>query len=94
MMLSLYDKLIFSREPFQRDTIEARMRECGFNSISRCELFLWDLEILLQLKKCLGDKVILKGGAASQFYIPIEAQRISIDTDLLCSEVDASGRFQ
>ena len=84
-MSSFHDKLIFGGKPFQRETIEARMREGGFNSISRFELFLWDLEILLQLQKRLGDKVVLKGGAAAQFYIPVEAQRTSVDIDLLCS---------
>lgn len=84
-MSSLHDKLIFGGKPFQRETIEARMHEGGFNSISRFELFLWDLEILLQLQKRLGDKVVLKGGAAAQFYIPVEAQRTSVDIDLLCS---------
>ena len=82
-MSSIYDKLIFGGKSFQRDTIEARMHEGGFNSISRFELFLWDLEILLQLQKRLGDKVVLKGGAAAQFYIPVEAQRTSVDIDLL-----------
>ena len=51
----------------------------GFNSLSKFELFIWDLEIFLQIQKRLGDKIILKGGAATQFYIPISAQRTSID---------------
>lgn len=32
----------------------------------------------------MGDKIILKGGAATQFYIPTTAQRTSIDIDMIC----------
>lgn len=61
------------------------MVEGGFNSISKFELFIWDLEILLQLQKKLGDRIVLKGGAAAQFYIPVEYQRTSVDIDMICS---------
>lgn len=40
--------------------------------------------MFLQLQKKIGDKIILKGGAATQFYIPIEKQRTSIDIDMIC----------
>jgi hypothetical protein len=36
------------------------------------------------LQKKLGEKILLKGGAATQFYIPITAQRTSIDIDMIC----------
>ena len=61
------------------------MNAGGFNSLAKFELFIWDLEMFLQLQKKLGDKIILKGGAATQFYIPIEFQRTSIDIDMICS---------
>jgi predicted nucleotidyltransferase component of viral defense system len=38
----------------------------------------------LQLQKRLGEKIILKGGAAAQFYIPVASQRTSIDIDMIC----------
>ncbi|NLD05941.1 MAG: nucleotidyl transferase AbiEii/AbiGii toxin family protein [Synergistaceae bacterium] len=79
-----YQNLLLDRVSFERGTIEARMILGGFNSISRFELFLWDLEILLQLQKRLGSKIVLKGGAAAQFYIPIKAQRTSVDIDVIC----------
>lgn len=47
------------------------------------ELFLWDLELFLHIQKILGDKIILKGGAATQFYLPRDAQRTSVDIDML-----------
>lgn len=79
------DKLGLERELFSRSEIERRMEDGGFNSISRIELFIWDLEMFLQFQKKLGDNVSLKGGAATQFYIPINSQRTSIDIDMLCS---------
>ena len=85
MTRGFYDNLILKREAFYRETIEKRMAEGGFNSIARFELFLWDIEIFLHLQKFLGDRIALKGGAAVQFYIPIENQRTSVDIDILCS---------
>ena len=57
------EKLILEREVFTRDTIEKRMLAGGFNSLAKFELFIWDLEMFLQLQRILGDKIILKGGA-------------------------------
>lgn len=78
------EKLILEREVFTRDSIEKRMLAGGFNSLAKFELFIWDLEIFLQLQRILGDKIILKGGAAIQFYIPMANQRASIDIDIIC----------
>lgn len=78
------ENLILEKEVFVRSEIEKRMKEGGFNSISKFELFIWDVEMFLQLQKKLGDKIILKGGAATQFYIPITSQRTSIDIDMIC----------
>ena len=78
------DKLILEKEVFSRTEIENRMATGGFNSLAKFELFVWDLEMFLQLQKKLGEKIILKGGAATQFYIPIGSQRTSIDIDMIC----------
>lgn len=78
------ENLILEKEVFERMEIERRMVDGGFNSIAKFELFIWDLEMFLQLQKKLGDKILLKGGAATQFYIPITAQRTSIDIDMIC----------
>ncbi|MDF2700617.1 MAG: hypothetical protein K0Q49_2176 [Haloplasmataceae bacterium] len=76
--------LILEKEVFCKDEIEKRMIDGGFKSIAKFELFIWDLEIFLQIQRILGDKIILKGGAATQFYIPITRQRTSIDIDMIC----------
>jgi predicted nucleotidyltransferase component of viral defense system len=76
--------LVLEKEVFERTQIERRMTEGGFNSIAKFELFIWDLEMFLQLQKKLGNKILLKGGAATQFYIPITSQRTSIDIDMIC----------
>lgn len=78
------ENLILEKEVFVRSQIEKRMTDGGFNSLSKFELFIWDLEMFLHLQKKLGDKIILKGGAATQFYIPVTAQRTSIDIDMIC----------
>jgi hypothetical protein len=76
--------LIHDRGCFTRETLTKRLDELGFNNLARMELFLWDLEIFLQIQSILKDKVVLKGGAASQFYIPVEHQRTSVDIDMIC----------
>ena len=78
-----YKKLFHKEEAFQRETFQKRMEEYGFKNMERMELFLWDLEIFLHIQKILGDKIILKGGAATQFYLPRDAQRTSVDIDML-----------
>ena len=76
-------KLFHKEEAFQRETFQKRMEEFGFKNMARMELFLWDLELFLHIQKILGDKIILKGGAATQFYLPRDAQRTSVDIDML-----------
>lgn len=78
-----YKKLFHKEEAFQRETFQKRMEEFGFKNMARMELFLWDLELFLHIQKILGDKIILKGGVATQFYLPRDAQRTSVDIDML-----------
>jgi predicted nucleotidyltransferase component of viral defense system len=77
------DKLKNKPEAFLRETFETRMQEYGFKNIERMEKFLWDLELFQQIQEKLRDRVVLKGGAAIQFYLPIEAQRTSVDIDMI-----------
>ena len=78
-----YQKLFHEIKDFERDTFAERMDEYGFKNMARMELFLWDLEIFLQIQKILEDRIVLKGGAATQFYLPRDAQRTSVDIDML-----------
>ncbi len=78
-----YGKLFHKECAFQRETFQKRMDEFGFKNMARMELFLWDLELFLHIQKILGDKIVLKGGAAIQFYLPRETQRTSVDIDML-----------
>ncbi|NJD01687.1 MAG: nucleotidyl transferase AbiEii/AbiGii toxin family protein [Ruminiclostridium sp.] len=77
------DKLINKKVCFQRGTLEARMQINGIKNLGRMELFLWDLEFFLQIQNILKERVVLKGGAAAQFYLPIEYQRSSVDIDII-----------
>ncbi|MBW2649178.1 MAG: nucleotidyl transferase AbiEii/AbiGii toxin family protein [Deltaproteobacteria bacterium] len=76
--------LIHRKESFERATLVARLEELKFNNLARMELFLWDLEMFLQIQDILKEKVVLKGGAAAQFYLPVEYQRTSVDIDMVC----------
>ncbi len=77
--------LIHNPQCFDRDTLLQRQESLKFKNLARMELFLWDLEIFLQIQKNLSDKVVLKGGAAAQFYIPVDWQRTSVDIDMVCT---------
>ncbi len=79
------EKLFHDRKSFLRETMSERMQTYGFKNMGRLELFLWDIEIFLQIQSILGDRVVLKGGAAVQFYLPMEAQRTSVDIDMIFS---------
>lgn len=72
-----YTKLFHDKTAFEREYLQQRM-----------ELFLWDLELFLQIQKRLGGHIVLKGGAATQFYLPIEAQRTSVDIDMIFCGTD------
>ena len=80
-----YRKCIHEETAFQRDTLELRMKDYGFRNMARMELFLWDLELFLQIQARLGERIVLKGGAATQFYLRKEEQRTSVDIDRLCN---------
>jgi len=74
-----------NREEFLADIINSKREKYGLNNSARIEIFLWDLEIFIQLQDILNDKIVLKGGAAAQFYLPIENQRTSVDIDIITS---------
>lgn len=84
--MSNYKKsLMHGEQCFKRETLIQRMQLLGLKNIVRMELFLWDLEIFLQIQNILKERIALKGGAAVQFYIPVEYQRTSIDIDMVFS---------
>jgi hypothetical protein len=83
-----YTKIFHDKTAFSRESLQNRMEMYGFKNMSRMELFLWDLELFLQIQKRLGEHIVLKGGAATQFYLPIEAQRTSVDIDMIFCGTD------
>lgn len=89
-----YTKLYHDKAAFERETFCERMKLYGFKNMARLELFLWDLELFLHIQEILGSRIVLKGGAATQFYLPMEVQRTSVDIDMIfCGtkdEVDAA----
>ena len=73
--------LINNPEYFKQETIESIKKEFKFSQSIHIEMLLWDFEIFAQLTAIHQD-FILKGGAATQIYLPIEKQRASRDIDL------------
>ncbi len=69
---------------FTRDTLESRAKKFGVPNPLALELLLWDYEIAANLQG-ISDAIILKGGAACQLLLPTEAQRGSVDVDLISS---------
>lgn len=83
-----FTEIFHDKSAFEREYLQQRMDLYGFKNMSRMELFLWDLELFLQIQKRLGEHIVLKGGAATQFYLPIEAQRTSVDIDMIFCGTD------
>ncbi len=77
------DTLLHSVKMFSRDYLTTRKSKLGFHNLYRFELFLWDLEMFLQFQETFNDELLLKGGAAVQFYLPVKFQRTSIDIDMV-----------
>lgn len=78
-----YDALIHDRRYFEPDYIAQRQAQYNFTQAIKVETFLWDLELFGQLQRKLGDRVVLKGGAAAQLYFAPERQRTSVDIDVI-----------
>ncbi len=77
--------LLHKAENFSYETLNRRLNQHGFKNIAKLELFLWDLEMFMQIQRILRNRVVLKGGTAVQFYLPIDYQRSSVDIDIICS---------
>jgi hypothetical protein len=85
-----YDALIHDQKYFKPEYIAQRQEQYNFTQTIKVETFLWDLELFGQLQRKLGDRVVLKGGAAAQLYFTPERQRTSVDIDVIYLG-DASG---
>jgi hypothetical protein len=79
------NELIHSEEFFAEEYLKSRQKEYGFTQLTKVKTFLWDFELLAQLQRKLGSRVLLKGGAAAQLFFPPEKQRTSVDIDVIYS---------
>jgi hypothetical protein len=82
--------LIHDSGEFTSERILEKSKEHGFPNPVAVEMFLWDIEISAQLQN-VDERLILKGGAAAQLYLPVQKQRGSTDIDMkaLPSTTDA-----
>jgi hypothetical protein len=74
--------LITDPKYFAREEILRRAKEYEYPNPLAVELFLWDCELATQLQD-ICEGIVLKGGAATQFHLPLEKQRGSIDIDMV-----------
>ncbi|OPY84651.1 MAG: hypothetical protein A4E65_00247 [Syntrophorhabdus sp. PtaU1.Bin153] len=84
------EALIHDPANFARAGLEKRLRKHNFASsnLPRVEMFLWDLELFLHLQEIFKERIVLKGGAAVQLYLPVNIQRTSTDIDMICAVSD------
>lgn len=73
---------IHDEAAFEDDAIVANAGKFGFSDTLAVRLFLWELEIAAQIHMTT-EKAILKGGAATQLFLPIGTQRGSVDVDMV-----------
>jgi hypothetical protein len=73
--------LIHDSRIFTKEWILEKSKEHNFPNPRAVEMFLWDIEISAQLQN-VDDRLILKGGAAAQLYLPVDRQRGSTDIDI------------
>jgi hypothetical protein len=77
------EALCHDRKYFSLEHITNQQAQYNFTQAVKVETFLWDLELYGQLQRFLGDKVVLKGGAAAQLFFSPERQRTSVDIDVI-----------
>lgn len=70
------DPALFEAESIKRMVFQFKLPNPVF-----IEKLLWNYEIFCQLA-ALSENFVLKGGAASQVYLPPELQRASVDVDV------------
>ncbi|MEA3254581.1 MAG: nucleotidyl transferase AbiEii/AbiGii toxin family protein [Candidatus Altiarchaeota archaeon] len=73
-------------ESLKKEEIKKRRRQHGFAQDWLIEIFIWEFEVLNRL----GKNFILKGGAATQLFLPLKDQRASVDIDVV-TDLSKSG---
>lgn len=61
--------------------IKAASKILGLSYKESLETHIWVYELHSQIQKRAGDKCVLKGGASTQLYLPINYQRCTADLD-------------
>jgi len=74
--------LIHRPEQFSRETLMARAERAAHAQANTLEALAWDLELYGQIQR-LTTQAMLKGGGATQLYLPQAFQRASVDVDIL-----------
>ncbi|MFQ6016169.1 MAG: nucleotidyl transferase AbiEii/AbiGii toxin family protein [Anaerolineae bacterium] len=77
------DILIHTPSALSPEVLFERSARFGFSQPSEVEAFAWVMELGAQIQGLAGERLVIKGGAATQLYLSLEKQRASVDLDLL-----------
>lgn len=81
-MRSRYSFLGHEYRNFSKSSLLHTANEYNLSNISSLEAHLWVYELCYQIQKISGSSCILKGGASTQLYLPLNVQRCTIDIDM------------
>jgi hypothetical protein len=83
---------IHNYKSFRKENILEIAKDFGFSRRDVLESHLWVYELDAQIQKYAKGHSVLKGGACSQIYLPLNVQRCTVDidayTDLTPKELD------
>jgi len=75
--------LIHNWQNFSANSIKNKVEKYNFTQPTELEVLIWNYELYGHLQQLANKKLILKGGAAAQLYLPKDKQRASVDLDIV-----------
>lgn len=78
-----FNFLINDKNIFTKNSISQIGSHFGFYRNYILERHLWIYELMCQFQDKCGENCVLKGGACTQLYLPLEFQRCTSDIDFL-----------
>lgn len=91
---SISNFLTHEYSDFTEDNIANEANYYGMKNKSILERHFWIYEFHSKLQQRLKDKLVLKGGACAQIYLPLATQRCTEDLDLYTSLSPNKLRFE
>lgn len=80
---------IHGRKSISKENIIDTSQRYGFSHRDIVESHIWVYELHAQIQRYAKEHCVLKGGACTQLYLPINVQRCTVDIDA-CTDLSAS----